>query len=279
MLEYTDLLAAPATPPTKQVQYGPGPLHYGKLWLPHPGPSIRTTIVFIHGGCWLAEYNLDHASAAASALAAEGYVVWVPEYRRLGDSGGGWPGTFDDVAAAVDFVPTLAQVEPGIDPERVIVAGHSAGGQLALWVASRKRDDASRTLVAGSCAALPLLGVVSLAGITDLAAYGEGTGSCNASVAPLLGGPRQYERLRSVSPVECVPIGVPMHLVHGAADPIVPVAMATHFAARAQAAGDRANVTLVTNAGHYDLLAPGTPAWTAVLAAFRGISSPIVGYL
>lgn len=278
MIQYDELIAAPAPPPTKRVAYGPGRVQFGDLWLPRDGQhasSKRVTIVFIHGGCWQAEYSLDHAAYAASALAAAGYVVWVPEYRRVGDAGGGWPGTFDDVGAAVDFVRTLAATEPMIDTTRVIAAGHSAGGQLALWAATRPRDVAHAG--AGSTRSpLALLGVVSLAGITDLAAYGASAGSCNASVTPLLGGrPAEVPgRYRAVSPIERLPIGVPMRLVHGERDPIVPISLATRFVARAKAAGDHADVTTITGAGHFDLIAPQTRAWTAVLAAFQGISPP-----
>ena len=223
MIQYDELIATPAPHPTKRVAYGSGPLQFGDLWLPgdgHQASSKRTTIVFIHGGCWQAEYSLDHTAYAASALAAAGYVVWVPEYRRIGDAGGGWPGTFDDVGAAVDFVRTLAANEPMIDTARVIAAGPSAGGQLALWAATRLRD-ASHQTAGASRSPLAPIGVVSLAGITDLAAYGAAAGSCNASVTPLLGGrPADVrDRYRAVSPIERLPIGVPMRLVHGDRDP------------------------------------------------------------
>jgi acetyl esterase/lipase len=262
VIQYDELIATPAPRATKRAQYGRGPLHFGDLWLPTDwgnDGAKRTTIVFIHGGCWTAAYTLEHASYAASALAGAGYVVWVPEYRRIGDAGGGWPGTFNDIAAAVDFVGTLAKVEPIVDTRRVIAAGHSAGGQLALWAAPRG-----------------VAGVVGLAAITDLATYGGELGSCNASVASLLGGgPADVpDRYRATSPIERLPIGVPVRLVHGELDPIVPIAMATDFAARAKSAGDLVDVTTVTGAGHFDLIAPQTAAWPAVMTAFQGISPP-----
>jgi acetyl esterase/lipase len=189
----------------------------------------------------------------------------MPEYRRLGDDGGGWPGTFDDVAAATDFVRDLARAEPAVDTSRVILAGHSAGGQLALWAASRRQRPGARPA-----------GVVTLAAITDLAAYGAASGSCNASVTPLLGGrPSEVpERYRAVNPLDRLPVGVPIRLVHGDRDEIVPIDQSTTFAARGKAAGDDVNVTTITGAGHFDLIAPRTSAWPSVLAAFKGISPP-----
>lgn len=269
MIQYNELIAAPAPRATRRVSYGSGPLQFGELWVPRDAQTKRAVIVFIHGGCWMSAYTLDHAAYAASALADAGYVVWVPEYRRIGDEGGGWPGTFDDVGSALDFVRTLARTEPSIDTARVIVAGHSAGGQLALWAATRVRD-------ASNTAPLRVKGVVSLAGITDLATYGSEPGSCNASVTPLLGGgpSEMRDRYRAVSPIERLPIGVPTTLVHGDRDPIVPIALASAFATRAKAAGDQVNVTTVTGVGHFDLIAPQTRAWPSVLAAFQGISPP-----
>src|SRR3954471_23081076 len=240
MMQYDELIAAPRPRANRRVQYGTGPLHFGDLWLPtvaNAESAKVATIVLIHGGCWQAAYSLDHAGYAASALAAAGYVVWLPEYRRLGDAGGGWPGRFDDVANAVDFVRVLAETEPMIDTARVIAGGHSAGGQLALWAATR-RHESPNTSVRASESPLALVGVVSLAGITDLERYADMVGSCNASVTPLLGGRASEvpERYRGVSPIERLPIGVRIHLVHGARDPIVPLAMSNDFATRAKAA-------------------------------------------
>src|SRR3954469_506035 len=107
MIQYDELIATPPPRATRRVQYGTGPLHFGDLWLPtvaNAESAKVATIVFIHGGCWQAEYSLDHAGYAASALAAAGYVVWLPEYRRLGDAGGGWAGTVDGLGNLGGFV-------------------------------------------------------------------------------------------------------------------------------------------------------------------------------
>jgi acetyl esterase/lipase len=275
MISYDELVADPAPRATRRVAYGAGPLHFGDLWLPADAGGERTTVVFVHGGCWESKYSLDHASYAAEALAKDGYVVWVPEYRRLGDGGGGWPGTFEDVAAAVDFVRALAESEPMVDAERVILSGHSAGAQLALWAGARARHP-RRGSGRGTERPLAPIGVVSLAGITDLAAYSTGTGDCNGAVARLLGGTpmQQPERYASASPIALLPIGAPLALVHGDLDPIVPIALTDAFGAAARARGDRITVTAITGAGHFEVIAPRSFAWPAVVAAFQGISPP-----
>ncbi len=275
MLTFAEVAATPAPAAEHREAYGSGPLQFGELRLP-PGVAHRLPlVVFIHGGCWRAAYDLGHVAAAADALAKAGYAVWVPEYRRVGDDGGGFPGTFDDIATAIDHVRALAAKYPALDTTRVIVAGHSAGAQLALWVASRRANDAPSGLAA-SRTPLRVAGVVSLAGITDLASYGAAPGSCNSSVFPLLGGaPAQVaERYAAVSPIERLPIGAPVAIVHGAEDPIVPIAQSRDFAARSKKAGASVTVTEVPGAGHFDLVAPQSAAWPSVIAAIRALTPP-----
>ncbi len=143
MIPYGDLLKQVVAPADQHISSTLAPSRFSSASCAcRPGSGNRVPlIVFIHGGCWLAAYNLDHTRGAAAALVHEGYAVWSPEYRRSGDVGGGWPGTFDDVGHAVDFVRTLAARFPRIDTSRVIVMGHSAGGQLALWSATRKEPE------------------------------------------------------------------------------------------------------------------------------------------
>lgn len=274
MIPYDELTATPAPPATARYSYGRDPLQFGELRLPANVEGKRPVVVLIHGGCWQAEYDLAHTANTAAALAKEGYVVWVPEYRRIGNPGGGWPGTFDDIGHAIDYLRTLGGTVPAIDTTRVILAGHSAGGQLALWAASRRTGPTAGEL--GGSAPLAVSGVVGLAAISDMATYGATRGGCNAAVQPLLGGTpdKVPDRYRAVSPIERLPIGIPVHLVHGAADPIVPPAMSEQYAAKARAAGDRVQVTIVPGAGHFDVVAPHASAWAAVVAAVRGIVAP-----
>jgi pimeloyl-ACP methyl ester carboxylesterase len=168
----------------------------------------------------------------------------------------------------VDYVRTLATQFPRIDTTRVVLMGHSAGGQLALWAASRKQNE-STGIYRSSRPPLAVAGVVSLAGITDLAEYGAVTTGCNGSVTPLMGGTAAAvpDRYRAVSPMERVPIGVPVQLVHGEADPIVPLAQSRKFLAHNRSAGGVAELSIVPGAGHFDLVAPQSAAWGTVLHA------------
>ena len=269
MIAYSELLATPVAAAQHRFAYGSGTLQFGELRLPE-GSEPVPLIVLIHGGCWRSQYDLAHVAGAAVALADEGFAVWTIEYRRIGDADGGWPGTFDDIAHGVDYVRHLADAFPRIDTARVVLMGHSAGGQLALWAASRQQNDMVG-LFRSAVPPLKVAGVVSLAGITDLAAYGAGGGSCNQSVTPLLGGTMNQvpQRYHAVSPVERVPIGASIRLVHGDVDPIVPISQSTEFLARARMAGDRAELDVIKGGGHFDLVAPQSAAWPTVVRAAR----------
>ena len=272
MISYAELTAAPVAAADHHIAYGTDPLQFGELRLPRGGEAVPLVVV-IHGGCWRAQYDLKHVAAASAALVTDGFATWTVEYRRVGDPGGGWPGTFDDVAHAVDHVRALAMQFPRIDTTRVVLMGHSAGGQLALWAASRRQNETTG-LFSSSRPPLPVVGVVSLAGITDLAEFGAAPGGCNGAVTPLLGGTSAAvpDRYRAVSPVERVPIGVSVQLVHGEADPIVPLAQSRKFAARNRAAGGVSDVTVIPGAGHFDLVAPQAEAWAAVLRAIHALA-------
>ncbi|MBA2731401.1 MAG: alpha/beta hydrolase [Acidobacteria bacterium] len=258
-LTYREVEELPHPPADRRIAYGKDPLQFGELRLPK-GKGPHPVAVIIHGGCWLSEYDVRHVGSFAAALTKAGVATWTVEYRRVGDSGGGWPGTFADVARAADYLRVLARSHH-LDLKRVVAVGHSAGGQLALWLAARRRLPKSSEMYAP--APLRLRGVVSLAGVTDLKAFGP---RCNGAVSKLLGGtleefPMRYEQ---ASPAKLLPLRVPQRLIHGAQDGIVPLEQSRAYADAARKSGDKIELTVLDGAGHFDLIAPQSSAWPAI---------------
>ena len=177
-----DALRWPSPEPLARIPYGDDPLQFGDLRLP-PGDGPHPVVVVIHGGCWRSDFTLDYIGAFADALTRSGVATWTLEYRRVGDPGGGWPGTFRDVASGVDYLRAVARDHP-LDLGRVVAVGHSAGGHLALWLGARSTFD--DPALRGD-EPLGLIGVVSLAGVDDLRrALDEGV--CGDLAAQLVGG-------------------------------------------------------------------------------------------
>jgi acetyl esterase/lipase len=264
-----DLLALPQPRADRVYSYGPGPQQVAELRLPKDrGP--HPVVIVVHGGCWEVPWGFDHVRALAQALTAVGWATWSLEYRRLGDPGGGWPGTFEDVARGADHLREAAK-EHRLDLDRVVALGHSAGGQLALWLAARPRLPRGSPLHVAN--PLRLRGVVSLAGITDLRSGAMG-GICGDAIPRLLGGAPQdhADRLGQASPIELLPLGVPVRLVCGARDPIVPIEQARAYEAAAKRVGDTVAVDVVAGAGHFELVSPGSPAWSVVRNAVHALS-------
>jgi acetyl esterase/lipase len=222
------------------------------VWLPRD-LAAPTLLIFLHGGFWRAEYDRAHVAPLAQALADAGYVVASPEYRRTG-GGGGWPETFDDVRAAVARVPGLiAEAVPAMALGRTVVAGHSAGGHLALWVAGEVAVD----------------GVVALAPVADLRETYDLDLDAGAVAALLGGGPADVpERYAAADPMARLPLPVPVALVHGELDRHVPVSFSQHYAGAARAAGAAVRLDLLPVADHFAVIDPQSEAWPAVLAAF-----------
>lgn len=277
----SDVLTRPARPPDQVLRYGPGPEHLADLRFPPragDGPAAGTQagglVVLLHGGFWRAAYDRAHLGPMAAALADEGYVVCTPEFRRVGQPGGGWPGTFDDIAAAVDVLPGLVRSAAPGEPatSRVVLAGHSAGGHLALWAAARHRLGPDS---AWQVAERPRVeGVVALAPVSDLCDCYRAGLSNNAAGELLGGGPaEQPRRYAATDPASLVPLGVPVRIVHGTDDANVPSAMSRRYAARARAADDDVVLTELAGGGHFDVIDPLSPAWPAVLDAFRWAAS------
>jgi len=245
-----------------RCSYGSDPFQFGDLRLPS-GPGPHTVAIVIHGGFWRAQFDLKHIARLAEALTATGWATWNIEYRRLGNPGGGWPGTLADVAAAADHLRELGS-EHALDLDRVVAVGHSAGGHLALWLAARSRLPADSPL--HSKPPLPLHAAVSLAGIADLRRAWE-LGLNNKVVASLLGGsPMEVpDRYAAASPAEMIPLGVHQILIHGTADKIVPFEISETYHHAARSRGDEATLIPLNGAGHFEGVAPETAEGNKVI--------------
>ena len=269
LLSYRDLLARPRPPAAQRIAYGPGPQQFGELRLP-AGAGPHRVAVLIHGGCWQAALpGLELVDEMAEGLRQAGWAVWNVEYRRLGHPGGGYPGTFQDAAAATDFLRTLAP-RHNLDLSRVVTTGHSAGGHLALWVAARPRLPAASPLRTAD--PLPIRGAVPIAGINDLEAYrADGPDACGGpgTIDQLVGAASRpgQEVYADTSPARLLPISVKQRIVSGARDPIVPPGFGRAYAERTTTSGDNARLLEVAYAGHFELIDPRSAAWPYMLRA------------
>jgi len=258
-----DLAAFTYSTPDARIPYGEGPLQFADLRLPD-GPGPFPVMILIHGGCWLSEFDIHHIGKLADAFTRNGIATWTVEYRRVGDAGGGWPGTFQDIAQSANKMLSVAD-KYSLDTSRVIAAGHSAGGQLALWLAASPQfhDNA----LFSSARVVKLIGVLGLAPAPDLANLSQ-TGVCENVVDKLMGGsPTEFpERYALGSPIELVPIGVPQLLVIGAYDDNWGPVGRRYFAA-AEAANDQVRLIEATQSGHFEMIDPDSSTWPLVLDA------------
>ncbi len=300
-----NVLVRSARPPDLVLRYGDEPDQVADVHVPPPESRLAADIgrsamftIFLHGGFWRAEYGREHTAPLAEALAEAGFVVCAPEYRRTGQRGGGWPGTFDDVAAAIDGLPALvARATSGlVDERRLVLAGHSAGGHLALWAASRHRlpsgspwrSDSGGEAGAGvgvgvgppagvaagaGVVAVAGAGVVALAPVSDLAECYERDMGQGAAGALMGGGPAEVpDRYSAADPARLLPAGGGrvVRLVHGEVDDRVPCSMSVGYVARARALGDELTECVVLpGTGHFEVIDPLSEAWPSVVAAFR----------
>ncbi len=218
-------------------------LQYGLLWLPPSmaGSEKAPLIVFIHGGCWLNQYDIQHSFPLGSALAKAGYGVWSLEYRRSGDAGGGWPGSLDDIRQGLAFTAKLENYP--LDLDHIVIMGHSAGGHLALLAASGNKS---------------VDGVIGLAAITDIVTYSRGTNDCQTAAIDFMGG--AYET-KADAYAAANPASGSVHdhtiLLNGDMDSIVPPE-------QAQLSG--ATAILSQGAGHFDWIHPQTAAYQLLLS-------------
>lgn len=273
VMSWDDLQSLPLPAPAQRIAYGDTPEQFGELRLPQKeqfkGPY--PVVILIHGGCWLADFDYVYMTRIAAALAQAGIASWTIEFRRIGNDGGGWPGTFLDVAHAADELRQLAQHYP-LNLDKVVALGHSSGGQLALWLAARARLPRDSALYLPT--PLKLHGVIGLAAVTDLESYRVGPqGSCNAAVDALLDGSPATRPLRyaETSPQSLLPLGVPQWLVQGGRDHIVPPVSTRLYAEAARAKGDRVTLLEAADAGHFELVAltPASQSWVLLQKALQ----------
>jgi acetyl esterase/lipase len=214
--------------------------------------------VIIHGGFWRAQYDLSLGRPLAADLVRRGYTVWNLEYRRVGQ-GGGWPGTFADVAAGID---KLAELD--VDTGQVCAIGHSAGGQLAAWLVARQQ------LPSGAPGAAPTVAVtagVAQAGVLDLVTAAEDGVGATAVPDVMGGGPADVpERYRLVDPIQLLPVDAPVLCVHASTDDVVPLAQSTAYVDVARQTGSRATL-LEVEGDHFTVIDPASAAWHAVVRA------------
>ena len=250
------ILTRAAPPPSRTTAYGPDPAQVYDVRLPTGAPG-GIAVAIVHGGFWQAEFDRSHAASQAQAFADNGFHVAVLEYRRVGMAGGGWPGTFEDVTAAV----TAVRADPGL-PDRVVLVGHSAGGHLAALLASQP-------------VARGLLGAVCLAGCVDLAMTAR-MGLGGRAAQTLMGGePAELpEAYANADPAALAPIAL-LVLLHGADDQVVPPEVSQSYADRIRTTAPThaaVRCTVIPACGHFELIDPAHPAFAVVLDSVRSLA-------
>jgi acetyl esterase/lipase len=250
-----DILSQPPARSDARLAYGSDPNQFVDIRLPRDGADAKRypLIVNIHGGFWRSAYNLDHASHLCAALTAKGFITANLEYRRVGNGGGGWPGTFADVRTAHQFL-TQQEKRYNLDLAKTIVMGHSAGGQLALCLAAHEASVAR---------------VVSLAGVLDLRRAHQLRLSNDAASEFLHGTPNEVpDHYREADPMELSVVHAKQWIIQGSADDIVPPAFSRDYASAKEkrTGGEREEVHLleIEGAGHFDLIDPKSAAWQKV---------------
>lgn len=272
-----DLLKIPVADGTR-IAYGKRALQFGELRVP-AGEGPHPVVILVHGGCWVSKLpGLDERAVAyhllrpiAADLTAQGFATWSIEYRRLGNEGGGWPGTFQDIAAGADHLQRIAK-QHRLDLKRVVAIGHSAGGHFALWLAGRGKLAKGSEVYRKN--PLRLRGVVNLDGPGDLKGLrGLDEKICGAPViTQLMGGKpeEQPQRYRDGSPMEMLPFGVRQEIFVGR----MFAAMTPAYVEAAKRSGDAVNAAIAEKEGHFVYVDPGSAVWPEVVKAIRGLMGP-----
>jgi acetyl esterase/lipase len=247
MTSADDILNLPPPKADARVAYGADQNQFIDLRLPK-GKGPHALAICIHGGFWRAKYDLAYAGHLCAALTVKGVATANVEYRRIGNAGAGWPGTFADVRAAYQFLLQNAR-RYRFDARRVAVIGHSAGGQLGLGLAAHESVVKS---------------VVSLAGVVDLQQAYALHLSHDAVVEFLGGTPAEVgDHYREADPMNMA-IAAQQWLVHGAADDVVPPAFSRNYVSVKIKATEDVRLVEIAGAGHFDVVDPRSSAWKEV---------------
>ena len=266
---FAELKARPHTAkPDARLRYGDQASQIVDLWLP-AGPGPHPVVIMLHGGCWIESVaSLNLQDFVAADLRAHGVAVWNVEYRRLGEAGGGYPGTFQDVATAVDLLGKDA-AKYHLKLDHVVAVGHSAGGHLGLWAAARRNLAKSSPL--WSAHPQRIDAVVAIGELGDL--HDDPpvvAGGCGGdTVAKLVGPPtaQHPDVYADTSPDLLEPSPAREILIHGAADTTIsPPRAGEDYRASAERRGGKPELIVIPGANHFDLITPETDAWAKVRA-------------
>lgn len=264
-----DYLALSGPAPDARYAYGGAPSQFAELFLP-AGAGPFPVVILLHGGCWTVQFGgIGQMHNMAGALKAQGIAVWNVEYRRVDEAGGGYPGMYQDVAAALERLRAEAPARR-LDLGRLVLVGHSAGGHLAQWAAARAKLPRASVLYQRDALAVPA--VISLGGLADLRHEQQLIkSSCEREMVQLTGqaSAARPDVFADTSPAELLPAGVHTVLIHGQFDTVAPPRVGADYARRARAAGDTAELIVLPGASHYDEVAASSPAWRVVGAEIR----------
>lgn len=262
-----DILTLPPPRADARMAYGSDPNQFLDLRLPSQKEKSKSPyplVINVHGGFWRAKYNLDHAGHLCAALTARGLATANLEYRRIGNDGGAWPGTFSDIRSAYHFVVQNAQAH-NLDSRRIVVMGHSAGGQLALCLAAHEST---------------ITRVISLAGVVDLQRTYQLHLSNDAVVEFLRGTPSEVpDHYREADPMELSIAQARQWLIHGSADDVVPPTFSRDYVAAKQKRRGKekedAHLLEIPGAGHFDLIDPRTQPWKQIEETVVQFANPL----
>ncbi len=268
-----DYLSMSGPAPDARIPYGSADSQFAELFLP-AATGMRPVVALLHGGCWAHKYGgLRQVAGLAKALANEGIAVWSIEYRGIDEAGGGYPGTYQDVAAALAKLRDEAPSRH-LDISRLVIVGHSAGAQLALWAAARGRIDKASPLFAPD--PVPVAEVIGLGTLPDLHDVASIERGCELDPVALTGEPASQREnvFADTSPIDMIPSGVRTVLINGELDGVAPAILSRRYAQAARNAGDNVRTVLVPNASHYDEVSVDSPVWRTlneeIMSQFNG---------